>query len=164
MNEDIEIGPSTVAGVGVFARSLFEPDKFIIPVENYLVRDHENLPDTFNRDHLDVMPDGTITLQNTPGVYINHSCEPNCYVRTVNEQAGIYAMKSIEAGQELFVHYSISNYQDWVFECKCGSPCCLGRVPCNYFKLPKELQIRFLPYLDDWFKKEYKEQLSELKT
>ena len=164
MNKHIEIGPSTVAGIGVFARNFFKPDEFIIPIEYCLVRDHENLPSSFNRDHLDILQDGTIALQNTPAVYVNHCCDPNCYARTVNGQCGVYAMKPIEAGQELFVHYSISSHNDWVFECNCGSPQCLGKVPGNFFKLPKEEQLRFFPWLDDWFREEYKEQLNKLKT
>ena len=82
-------------------------------------------------------------------------------------------MKDIRKGQEIFFDYSISaipighpihgsNFS-WKMKCQCKSKNCRKIVEGDFFKLPKELQIKYLPYLDSWFKNKVWDRLRKLK-
>src|ERR1700730_17638059 len=76
-----------------------------------------------------------------PGVFANHSCEPNAGVRD-----GVcgYALRHIRPGEEILYDYSttISEHR-WTMQCKCGTPACRGVIG-DFHDLPLELQRRYL--------------------
>jgi len=165
MKDNIVVTESLIQGMGAFAGRDFRKDELIHDIDcSNVIDDPASLPPEVNHEHLDILPNGTLFLMPPPEVYINHSCEPNTYTRTVNGIYGYYAMRSILEGEELTVHASINSFQDWEMECHCGEPNCLGKIPGDFFKLPQELQVKFLPWLDDWFRKEHEERLTRLKT
>jgi SET domain len=68
----------------------------------------------------------------------NHSCEPNC---SIDGQLRLVTFRPVAAGEELTYHYVMvdrahhdqspeSFFWDerWNFDCRCGSPNCMGRV------------------------------------
>lgn len=59
---------------------------------------------------------------------INHSCEPNCEAWQKKKRIGIYALRDIEAGEELTFDYGfdIECYAD--HPCRCGKPSCIGYI------------------------------------
>jgi SET domain-containing protein len=59
---------------------------------------------------------------------INHSCEPNCEAWIEEDQIFIYALKDIEAGEELTFDYGfdIDCFED--HPCRCGSDNCVGYI------------------------------------
>lgn len=63
---------------------------------------------------------------------INHSCEPNCEAFTEESEKGdrifIYALRDIEAGEELSFDYGfdLECYED--HPCRCGSDNCIGYI------------------------------------
>jgi uncharacterized protein len=65
------------------------------------------------------------TLKNTAR-YINHSCDPNCEVKLINNTIWIVASKDIQEGEELSYNYGydIKNYEQ--FPCNCGARNCCG--------------------------------------
>lgn len=80
--------------------------------------------------------------------YINHSCDPNCYLHIVGNRAIIYSLYLIPANSELTFDYSTSStdtIEKWHLDCKCGSKKC------------RKL-ISGLSYLDDSLKKEYQDK------
>jgi SET domain-containing protein len=66
--------------------------------------------------------------------YINHSCEPNCEARFEGTRIWIFAIRDIEAGEELGYDYEY----DWLpgytlkdlqeYACRCGSERCRGTL------------------------------------
>lgn len=62
---------------------------------------------------------------------INHSCEPNCYSRTVTasgeDRIIIFAKRNIEVGEELTYDYRFMS-KDEVLTCYCGCAGCRGSV------------------------------------
>lgn len=52
---------------------------------------------------------------------------------------------------------------DGTFECHCGSKNCRKIYQGNFFKLSIDLQIKYLPYLDNWFIDEHKLETEKLK-
>jgi len=87
----------------------------------------------------------------SPERYINHSCDPNCYVYSANRQRFVLARHDVAAGEEILVDYSLNAVDGDVWDCCCGAPCCRGRHKCDFFDLPPAVQRENLPYLDPWF-------------
>jgi SET domain-containing protein len=59
--------------------------------------------------------------------YINHSCEPNCYVKIVRGHILFFALRDIESGEEILLDYEES-YHSNKKQCSCGAPSCRGRI------------------------------------
>ncbi len=83
--------------------------------------------------------------------YINHSCEPN--VGFARDELALYALREIEAGEELAWDYSTSISEcDWSMDCRCGAVNCRG-VILPFGSLAFEQRVRLatfaLPYLRD---------------
>jgi uncharacterized protein len=59
--------------------------------------------------------------------FINHSCEPNCYVRITHGHILFFALRDIEPGEEILLDY-VETYNSDEMRCKCGAPSCRGRI------------------------------------
>jgi SET domain-containing protein len=59
--------------------------------------------------------------------YINHSCEPNTYMRRTATRAEFYALRDIRAGEELTVDYEDSHHEGRL-RCRCGAARCRGWI------------------------------------
>ncbi|MBI1973403.1 SET domain-containing protein-lysine N-methyltransferase [Candidatus Micrarchaeota archaeon] len=145
--------------LGVFALRKFKSGEFIIDITGRVIKKSEMryIPQN-DRDHLDNIGKGTYIIMGCPERYINHSCEPNVFVR----HRKVYAMRGIAAGEELVGDYSINGVDNWKMRCRCGSQSCRGIVHGSFFRLPVELQIEYSPYLDDWFRNAYRNRISRL--
>lgn len=63
--------------------------------------------------------------------YMNHSCDPNCFIDVNNFQ--IIAIKSIEKGASLNFFYPSTEWEmSEPFKCLCGSSNCLGEIKGAY--------------------------------
>jgi len=82
--------------------------------------------------YLDVKP---------PGVFINHSCNPNAGVQHCFR---VIALRDIERGEEIRIDYSTTmSEQRWIMACCCGEADC-RRIIGDFHDLPVELQDRYL--------------------
>ncbi|KAF7596277.1 histone methyltransferase set2 [Aspergillus hancockii] len=72
------------------------------------------------------------TKRGNLGRFCNHSCNPNCYVDkwVVGEKLrmGIFAERSIQAGEELVFNYNVDRYGADPQPCYCGEPNCTGFI------------------------------------
>ena len=72
------------------------------------------------------------TKKGNLGRFCNHSCSPNCYVDkwVVGEKLrmGIFAERSIKAGEELVFNYNVDRYGANPQPCYCGEPNCTGFI------------------------------------
>ena len=59
--------------------------------------------------------------------YVNHSCEPNTFMRLYRGRVEFYALRRVEAGEELTCDYG-STHHDGTLPCRCGSAKCRGRL------------------------------------
>lgn len=59
--------------------------------------------------------------------YINHSCDPNTFMRCTAERAEFYARRDIRRGEELTVDYGESHH-DGRLACRCGAASCRGWI------------------------------------
>jgi len=90
-----------------------------------------------------------------PGVFTNHSCEPNVGIRDACE---VYALHEIQRGEELRFDYSTTmSERHWTMRCLCGTPSCRGIIG-DFHDLPEDLQLRYLamgivqPFIvEEWY-------------
>jgi len=59
--------------------------------------------------------------------YINHSCQPNTYMRTLGNHVEFYALRSIKPNEELTCNYGPTHH-DGKRKCNCGAPNCKGAI------------------------------------
>mgnify|MGYP001232470365 FL=1 len=164
MNNNVEVKNSQKQGNGVFACRDFLKDDFVLAIDDsHIVTDESKLTKEQYESHCDYLADKVVLMQE-PEVYINHSCDPNVYVKTEGGIRNVYALRDIKEGEEITYDYSVNGDNDGVFECNCGSKNCRGVYQGNFFKLPIEIQLRYLPYLDDWFVEKHKEKIEGLKA
>jgi hypothetical protein len=145
--------PSPIHGIGVFAARSFREGDHIIAID-----DSDVVPDDIPHDGLpthcfDYIAGGKIACMKA-GHYTNHSCDFTSYVKTVEGVRYRIARRDLAAGTEVTSHYSINSRGDHLWKCSCGTASCLGMIPADFFHLPSELQVAYLPLLDDWFVEE----------
>jgi uncharacterized protein len=89
---------------------------------------------------LQIAPATYIDLE-PPGVYANHSCEPNAGLRDL---VSGFALRPIARGEEIFYDYSTTmSEQRWTMRCLCGTPSCRAVIG-DFHDLPPELQRQYL--------------------
>ena len=59
--------------------------------------------------------------------FVNHSCAPNCFVKIVKGHILFYALRNLEAGEELLLDYEYSWHGD-DYQCQCGAATCRGKL------------------------------------
>jgi uncharacterized protein len=59
--------------------------------------------------------------------YINHSCKPNTYMRTLGNHVEFYALRSIGPGEELTCNYGPTHHEG-KRKCNCGADNCKGFI------------------------------------
>ncbi len=59
--------------------------------------------------------------------YINHSCDPNTYLRRSYRKVEFYTKRTIKKGEELTADYG-ETHHDGKLPCKCGAKNCRGFI------------------------------------
>lgn len=141
-------------GNGLFAKSLISKGAHIAYIDGEVIyaEKESDIAKTHHtaKDH--AVPFSRYFYRNafnTDAVNINHSCEPNCYVKDL---FFVTTMRDIEQGEELTVSYSLFCNSDWKVpggKCLCGSKSCLGDI-LPWRDLPPAYKLRYLPYTADW--------------
>lgn len=60
--------------------------------------------------------------------FINHSCEPNCYVDVIKKRIWIIALRDIAEDEELTYDYGFEVEHWKEHACRCGSDSCVGYI------------------------------------
>ncbi len=128
----VRCGPSRIAGQGLFAVHDILPETRILPYIGEKIPSVERAKRLAAGNvyifHLNYRYaiDGQ-NLENTAR-YINHSCDPNCYVDKVGETLWIVALRAINTGEECSFNYGygMQHYQD--NPCHCGAHNCCGYI------------------------------------
>lgn len=76
-------------------------------------------------DHEDIALDASINANELR--YINHSCDPNTYMRRAYRKVEFYTLRSIEQGEELTCDYG-ETHHNGKLPCKCGAENCRGFI------------------------------------
>jgi uncharacterized protein len=87
--------------------------------------------------------------RNSPGWYINHSCNPNAGIK---DSIKIVAMKNIKRGEEVTIDYSTSESEKgWYLKCHCKSKNCRGIIR-SYEFLPPKLKQKYRDFISEYLK------------
>ena len=152
-----------IRGKGLFARAPIHRGEIIFKVDDSnILTEEEHMALLEDLDHCDYLPDGTIVLLPEPQCRINHSCDPNSYVFTVGRVRYNIAMRDIEEGEEITHDYAIDGISDYVLDCQCGSARCRGTHRLEFFSIPVERQLEYLPYLSHWFAQSHPNWIARL--
>lgn len=140
MAGDIEVRASC-GGRGVFARSAIEAGERILAFAGEpLVRvDVARVAAAHGHDgYLQIGPDSYLGLSGGADDYVNHACEPNCYVQFTRRGVYLVALHDIAAGEELFFDYALTQVDfPFRFHCRCGHQACRGEIG-NFDEVPHE--------------------------
>jgi uncharacterized protein len=116
---------------GVFTKKTFKKGETIFSVRGPVLKTATRYSFSLDIDrHIDpVREDGEFDF----GHYLNHSCDPNTFVRIVDEQASSYidivARRELAENEELNFDYASLEY-DTIAQvvCECGARLCRGRI------------------------------------
>jgi uncharacterized protein len=166
----LSVRESPIHGQGVFAERPFREGEVVLEMDDsepvldrgQLTPEQEIFIDVF------VAADGTphTTWMKSPEKFINHACEPNTYVRT-DMRSGVrrtWALTDIRIGDELTWDYALNIWEEWVgpVPCHCGAENCRSVIRGNFFTLPRGFQRRYLPLLDEPFKRRFSHKIRSL--
>jgi hypothetical protein len=160
----VAVRPSEIEGLGVFALRLIRAEEVILEIDDSRIVDDE-YPLRLGEDdrHCDYLADGRVVLMGVPERHINHSCDPNSFVRTMDHVRVVAARRNVRPGEEITNDYAINAAGGEPWCCRCGAERCRGgETWADYFTLPRPLQQEYRPLLDDGFVREHRERLKGL--
>ena len=158
---------SGIEGLGVFAERPFRAGELVLVLDTSRVVDEEHplrpgLGES--EDHCTWLGDGRVVLLPAPERYLNHSCNPNSYLRTVGRELQVVARRRIESRAEVTLDYLINTHGGSRWPCTCGADRCRGLLEESFFDLPLALQHEYLPLLEDWFVERHADAVSRLRS
>jgi 23S rRNA (uracil1939-C5)-methyltransferase len=161
---DVEVKPSRIEGLGIFAARAFRAGERIRRVN--VVREitpeaplREDRGERF--DHCSY-PAGKVVLLGYPDRHINHRCDPNAWERFEEDGSYFVARRDIAAGEEITCDYNVNIAEGTAWPCNCGAARCRGEVAGDFFLLPREWQREYRPFLAEWFVRRHGERLADL--
>lgn len=159
-------------GKGLFANKGFKKGKKIFHVDltklkSYTRKEVSKHPQR-DSDHWDYVGRGRYVITYHPYSYMNHSCNPSCYIKHQTMAIGnTYAMRDIKKGEELTYDYGVNAMdmfgKNYWFNCHCGSKKCRKKIFTDFFKQPLEIQRKYYRNLPPSIRRRYKDKLTKLK-
>ncbi len=132
---------SATHGRGVFTEELIPVGARIIRFTGPFLRYEQTSASTYA---LQIGPDLYIGASGGFDDLVNHSCEPNAGLRIEGTTVDLYAVRDIEAGEEILFDYSTTlDEDDFTMRCQCGAPSCRGTIGDGKY-LPEDLWRKYL--------------------
>jgi len=149
MKEPVYVKESPDKGRGVYAARDIRRDELILEFNGPYVKikSLDGIPREV-QDHLFNIGPGEYLIAREPGVYTNHSCDPNAGIA---RDVALVAMRDIKKDEEITFDYSMITADGWTLECSCRSPSC-RKIIGNYKDLPDTLKRKYDKYTPDWIK------------
>lgn len=128
----LAVGKSRINGKGCFAAVTFKRRQKIAEYTGERISDLEAQKRARNRRVLRICDiDGRWSLDGARGGngthYINHSCQPNAYMRTLYGHVLFFALRDIKPGEEITIDYEMTLHPDSK-RCVCGAANCRGKI------------------------------------
>ena len=128
----LSIKKSSINGKGCFATISFPRGKKIAEYTGERISDLEARKRARNRRILRICDvDGRFSLDGARGGngthYINHSCQPNAFIKTVYGHVLFFALHDIRSGEEITVDYEDTLHPDSK-RCRCRAASCRGTI------------------------------------
>ncbi|ULQ57374.1 SET domain-containing protein [Flavihumibacter rivuli] len=127
-----EVKPSRIDGMGVFAKEPIPPHRKIGNLGGQVIsiRAARQRVKQQKRVAMVEFGDGRAldaSVNANQLRYVNHSCDPNTYMRVAYGRVEFYTLRRIRKGEEITCNYG-ETHHDGKLSCKCGSPNCKGRL------------------------------------
>jgi SET domain-containing protein len=127
----LRIGRSRIAGKGLFASTRIARRAKIGEFEGEVIGLREARRRAKGRDIIAIVELERHALDATRSPrgfrFINHSCDPNTFIRCTPTRAEFYTLRDIAAGEELTVDYMDSHHNGRL-RCTCGAGNCRGKI------------------------------------
>lgn len=132
----VEVAPSRIDGQGAFAaepiparRKIGEIRGEFIDMATARTRAREAEQSTGRIFMVAISDKRAVdaTHSSDPLRFANHACEPNMVLKVQQGRVAFYALRDIEAGEELTARYGETHHAGRL-QCRCGSPRCVGRL------------------------------------
>src|SRR5467141_1041669 len=125
----LSIQKSAINGKGCFATLRFQHRRKIAEYAGERIPDREARRRA-RRAKLRICDlDGKWSLDGSRGGngthYINHSCEPNAYMKTIHGHVLFFALRDIQPAEEITIDYESTLHSDRK-RCRCGAASCRG--------------------------------------
>lgn len=167
MMTSVRVAPSSIEGEGVLAARPFEGGESVLVLDTSREVTESNplrMEQGESEDHLAFLGGGKVVLLPEPEGYLNHSCDPNAYLKTVAGEVRVIARKKISTGEEVTIDYLINTHGGSSWMCHCGADRCRGQLETSFFELPSDFQEEYLPLLERWFIREHARRVEQLKN
>ena len=128
-------------GRGVFADKAFKKGECILTFTGPIISQEQvdNKTKKEQANALQIEDDFYRDLEE-PGVFVNHSCNPNAGIQ---EDKILIARRDIEKGEEIFWDYATSIDGGWTMPCACTEKECRKKVK-DFRLLPKKIKETYL--------------------
>lgn len=138
---------NTRNGKGIFIKKDFKKNEIIYKVKGKKVSIEyaESMGREFNANTFRFDKNFYISPENEIGDFQNHSCNPNAYLKKINDDLFILAIGDISKGHEVLLDYStiIANDDEWDMVCNCEDVKC-RKIIKKFSTLEKELQDKYI--------------------
>ncbi|MCX6316743.1 MAG: SET domain-containing protein-lysine N-methyltransferase [Bacteroidetes bacterium] len=131
----IEIKKSKIAGTGAYAAQSIPARKKIGNMEGEIISYREaqkrvkqqpgNVLFMVEFDNEDIALDASVKSNELR--FINHSCDPNVFMRRAYQKVEYYAIRNIKKGEELTCDYGETHHEG-TLPCRCGARNCRGYI------------------------------------
>ena len=131
-NTDFKVGRSPIQGRGLFALTDIPARRKLGELGGERITQREARRRARGARCVKIVEfeDGTaldVSRLGGPFKYVNHSCEPNAFMRRYRGRVEFYALRRVEAGEEVTCDYG-ETHHDGRLACRCGSTRCRGRI------------------------------------
>jgi uncharacterized protein len=144
------VGESPI-GRGLIAEETLEEETIVEKAEGLIVP-YSGVPESDLQNAFEVDEDRWVIPQSSAR-YINHSCDPNCYI---SNNLDVLTLRKVYDGEELTIMYNeitLERYMkggavlpEWderrSFECFCGTPKCIRRIDRYVVPVPSDPNLR----------------------
>jgi hypothetical protein len=159
-------GKSLIHGTRVFSSAHFSPGQIVLKIDDsQVVTDVDPLDPAKGEfeHHCDYLAGGKVVLMQSPERFINYCRDPNTFTRTIAGDRYVGALRKIRPGEEITYDFCVNGDGDTAWDCSRDSPQCRKHHLSGFFRLPSDIQARYLALLDDWFVAEHRGEVEDLK-
>lgn len=128
----VKVAKSKIAGKGAYALQTIPAKKKIGDLGGVIITMKEAMKLIKNLKVINLVElDNDLALNASANPndmrFINHSCDPNTYLRVMKNRVEFYALKKIKKGQELSCDYGETHHEG-TLPCRCGAKNCRGFI------------------------------------
>ncbi|OLE55438.1 MAG: hypothetical protein AUG51_02975 [Acidobacteria bacterium 13_1_20CM_3_53_8] len=131
LTDGLTIKDSPIDGKGCFATRFFPRGRKIAEYEGERITSRESRRRAGRRKLRICDVDEHWSIDGSRGGngthYMNHSCQPNCYMKILYGHVLFFALRDIHPGEEITLDYIITLHSDKK-RCTCGAPNCRGTI------------------------------------